>query len=117
MLAAQGTQIRHYIRSFADAHPSDLANERLPMFQPADETDYPVIPAPSMRRRNSSDLEELGMEIRRLDEEVSDSDLDMDRNRVQQVQQQKQKRSERVVETRRSKVTTRTVSSKRYEGA
>ncbi|KAF8552664.1 Metallo-dependent phosphatase [Imleria badia] len=59
MLAAQGTQIRHYIRSFADARRSDIANERLPMFQPADGTDYPVIPAPSMRRRNSSDLEEL----------------------------------------------------------
>ena len=95
------------------------------MFEPADETAYPVIPAPSMRRRNSSDLEELGMEIRKLEEEVSSDDMEREREREmernmaqqQQQQQQQQRRTERVVETRRSKVTTRTVSSKRREGA
>lgn len=83
------------------------------MFQPNDDTDYPVIPAPSMRRRGSNDLEELGMEIRKLEEEVDD----VGANVVQQQQQQQQQRrsTERVVETRR-KVTTRTTSTKRYEG-
>jgi serine/threonine-protein phosphatase 2B catalytic subunit len=123
MLTAQGTQIRHYIHSFADARRSDIANERLPMFQPADNSHYPVIPAPSMRRRSSSDLEELGMEIRKLEEGVDDMDLnanvgkqrraervvdDVDLNVVQQTQTQR--RTERVVETRRSKVTKRTGS-------
>jgi len=83
------------------------------MFQPASETDYPVIPAPSMRRRTSSDLEELGMEIRKLEEPVDSSSSSVDMSRVQQ----KQKKVERVVETRRSKVVTRTKSksSKRYD--
>ncbi|KAG6334525.1 hypothetical protein ID866_4559 [Astraeus odoratus] len=49
MLTAQGAQMKNYIRSFADARQSDLVNERLPHFQPVDET-FPVIPAPSMRR-------------------------------------------------------------------
>lgn len=91
---------------------SDIANERLPMFEPADETDYPVIPAPSMRRRGSGDLEELGMEIRKLDEGVYDDEdvnMSMNSNVVQQ-----RRASERVVETKK-RVTTRTVSSKRYE--
>ena len=97
------------------------------MFQPADEANYPVIPAPSMRRRSSSDLEELGEEIRRLEGEVDDMDThvgkpkrraervvdDVDLNVVQQ----RRERTERVVETRRSKVTKRAMSSKRYEGA
>ncbi|KAG9311260.1 Metallo-dependent phosphatase-like protein [Chiua virens] len=103
---------QHFIRSFADARRSDIANERLPMFEPAD-TDYPVIPAPSMRRRNSNDLEELGMEIRRLEEEG-----DSDDTGVNMVLPQR-RTSERVVETRRKVTTTRT-SSKRYgayEGA
>ncbi|KAI9567801.1 Metallo-dependent phosphatase-like protein [Boletus coccyginus] len=113
MLTAQGTQMRHYIHSFADARRSDLANERLPMFEPAKGTDYPVIPAPSMRRRTSSDLEDLSMEIRKLEEPVDSSSSSVDMSRVQQ----KQKKVERVVETRRSKVVTRTKSksSKRYE--
>ncbi|KAF8436362.1 Metallo-dependent phosphatase-like protein [Boletus edulis BED1] len=132
MLTAQGAQIRHYIRNFADARRSDLANERLPAFHAADESDYPVIPAPSMRRRNSSDLEELGMEIRRLEEEVDVDDVvggmdgrdargardarDGRDGRDRGMVQVQQRRTERVVETKRSKVT-RKVSSKRYEGA
>lgn len=44
---------------------SDIANERLPHFEPADET-FPVIPAPSMRRIEGSSVEEL---IRRALEE------------------------------------------------
>jgi len=112
MLTAQGTQIIHYIRTFADARRSDIANERLPMFQPADETDYPVIPAPSMRRRGSGDLEELGMEIRKLDEGVYHDDEDVNISMGANVVQQR--RAERVVETKK-RVTTRTTSSKRYE--
>lgn len=78
------------------------------MFEPTDNTDYPVIPAPSMRRRGSNDLEELGMEIRKLEEEVDSADM---------IPVQPQRRTtERVVEMRR-KVTTRTKSSKRYEAA
>ncbi|KAH7890234.1 Metallo-dependent phosphatase-like protein [Phlebopus sp. FC_14] len=77
MLTAQGTQMRHYIHSFADARRSDLVNERLPTFQPTDsENDFPVIPAPSMRRRGSGDIDGLSMEelIRRAldDEEEGD---------------------------------------------
>ncbi|KIM55364.1 hypothetical protein SCLCIDRAFT_134899 [Scleroderma citrinum Foug A] len=77
MLMAQGAQIRNYIRSFADARQSDLMNERLPHFQPADGT-FPVIPAPSMRRHASGDVERLSMEemIRRaLDEDNGEGDL------------------------------------------
>ncbi|KAG1879951.1 uncharacterized protein F5891DRAFT_897507, partial [Suillus fuscotomentosus] len=32
LLTAQGTQMRHHIRNFADARRSDLLNERLPIF-------------------------------------------------------------------------------------
>ncbi|KAL4074387.1 Metallo-dependent phosphatase-like protein [Scleroderma yunnanense] len=77
MLTAQGAQMRNYIRSFADARRSDLANERLPHFQPADTT-FPVIPAPSMRRYASGDVEGLSMEemIRRaLEEDNGEGDL------------------------------------------
>lgn len=52
-------------------------NERLPHFQPADGT-FPVIPAPSMRRHASGDVERLSMEemIRRaLDEDNGEGDL------------------------------------------
>ncbi|KAG9311264.1 hypothetical protein JVU11DRAFT_8350 [Chiua virens] len=108
--------IRHLSRSKLDLthtrRRSDIANERLPTFEPTD-TDYPVIPAPSMRRRNSNDLEELGMEIRRLEEEG-----DSDDTGVNMVLPQR-RTSERVVETRRKVTMTRT-SSKRYgthEGA
>lgn len=95
---------------------SDLANEHIPMFQPNDNDDDPVIPAPSMRRRGSGDLEELGMEIRKLQEEVDS--MDANANMMQQQQQQQQRRTERVVETRRKVTTTRTKSSMRtYEGA
>lgn len=138
MLTAQGAQMMHYIRSFADAfvpffllcslveltlvlpdvrnsRRHDIANERLPMFEPPSDGDYPVIPAPSMRRRGSNDLEELGMEIRKLDEEVDSVDMNMNMNMNMKHQQSHKRRSERVVETRR-KVTTRTTTSKRYEG-
>jgi len=52
-------------------------NERLPHFQPADET-FPVIPAPSMRRYASGDIEGLSMEAlikRTLDEDNEEGDL------------------------------------------
>ncbi|KIK81582.1 hypothetical protein PAXRUDRAFT_832749 [Paxillus rubicundulus Ve08.2h10] len=77
MLTAQGTQMRHYIHSFADARRSDIANERLPMFQPADENDFPVIPAPSMRRRGSGDVDGISTEelIRRALEEDEEGDM------------------------------------------
>ncbi|KIJ15828.1 hypothetical protein PAXINDRAFT_11408 [Paxillus involutus ATCC 200175] len=77
MLTAQGNQMRHYIRSFADARRSDIANERLPMFQPADENDFPVIPAPSMRRRGSGDVDGMSMEelIRRALDEDEEGDM------------------------------------------
>jgi len=50
-------------------------NERLPIFQPMDSvTEFPVIPAPSMRRRGSGDsMEEL---IRRTLEDDDDDDDD-----------------------------------------
>ena len=92
------------------------------MFQSVNDTNYPVIPAPSMRRRSSSDLEELGMEIRKLEEEVGDMDLNVKvgkQRRAERVddvnlnvaqQTQTQRRTERVVETRKSKVTKRTAS-------
>ncbi|KAG1741615.1 Metallo-dependent phosphatase-like protein [Suillus lakei] len=51
---------------------SDLLNERLPTFQPTDSVnDFPVIPAPSMRRRGSGDIDGVSMEelIRRALEE------------------------------------------------
>lgn len=102
---------------------SDLANERLPVFEPTDDGNYAVIPAPSMRRRGSNDLEELGMEIRRLEEEVDNYDANVNVPVVQQPpppppqpQQQHSRRTERVVETRRKVTTKRTMSSKRYEG-
>lgn len=103
----------------ANSRRSDLANERLPKFELMENGNYPVIPAPSMRRRGSNDLEELGMEIRRLEEEVGgySDDSDVDVSRVQQQKLHQQRMMERIVETRRSKVTTKTTSSKRYEGA
>lgn len=50
-----------------------MMNERLPIFQPTDAVnDFPVIPAPSMRRRGSGDsMEDL---IRRALEEPDDDD-------------------------------------------
>lgn len=84
------------------------------MFQPNDDADYPVIPAPSMRRRGSGDLEELGMEIRKLEEEVDS--VDMNTVNASMMQQQQQRRMERAIETRRKVTTTRTTSSMRYEG-
>ncbi|KAJ8584056.1 Metallo-dependent phosphatase [Rhizopogon salebrosus TDB-379] len=73
LLTAQGTQMRHYIRNFADARRSDMLNERLPIFQPTDSvTNFPVIPAPSMRRRGSGDsMEDM---IRRTLEGPDDDD-------------------------------------------
>ncbi|KAI6032681.1 Metallo-dependent phosphatase [Pisolithus orientalis] len=72
MLTAQGAQLRNYIRTFADARQSDLANERLPRFEPADEG-FPVIPAPSMRRYVTGDFEGVGRDdlIRHMLEEES----------------------------------------------
>lgn len=78
LLTAQGTQMRHYIRNFADARRSDLLNERLPIFQPTDSvTDFPVVPAPSMRRRGSGDIDGVSMEelIRRALEEPDEDGL------------------------------------------
>ncbi|KAH0826310.1 hypothetical protein J3R83DRAFT_5256 [Lanmaoa asiatica] len=104
---------RRDTRRTFNSRRSDLANERLPMFEPTGNTNFPVIPAPSMRRRGSNesnDLEELGMEIRKLEEGVDNMGVNV--NAAQQ-----QRRSERVVETKR-KVTTRKMSlKKRYEGA
>ncbi|KAH7908794.1 Metallo-dependent phosphatase-like protein [Hygrophoropsis aurantiaca] len=77
MLGVQGTQIRNYIRNFADARRSDMLNERLPTFHAESSgNDFPVIPAPSMRRRGSGEIEGMSMEelIRRtLTEEGTDS--------------------------------------------
>ncbi|KAH7922000.1 Metallo-dependent phosphatase [Leucogyrophana mollusca] len=76
-LGVQGTQMRHYIRNFADARRSDLLNERLPTFHAeSSDNDFPVIPAPSMRRRGSGELDGMSMEelIRRtLTDEESES--------------------------------------------
>jgi serine/threonine-protein phosphatase 2B catalytic subunit len=57
---------------------SDLLNERLPIFQPTDSvTDFPVVPAPSMRRRGSGDIDGVSMEelIRRALEEPDEDGL------------------------------------------
>ncbi|KAF9235456.1 Metallo-dependent phosphatase-like protein [Melanogaster broomeanus] len=76
MLTAQGTQMRRYIHSFADARRSDLDNERLPMFQPADDNNFPVIPAPSMRRRGLTDSSSMDALIRRtLDDDDEEGDV------------------------------------------
>lgn len=48
-LGVQGTQMRRYIRSFDDARKSDIANERLPLFDYAAAGTVPLVPAPSMR--------------------------------------------------------------------
>ncbi|EGN94333.1 hypothetical protein SERLA73DRAFT_114496 [Serpula lacrymans var. lacrymans S7.3] len=58
-LSVQGT---NYIRNFDDARRSDLLNERLPTFQPEGMQNFPVIPAPSMRRRGSGDIDGMTME-------------------------------------------------------
>jgi serine/threonine-protein phosphatase 2B catalytic subunit len=49
-----------------------MLNERLPIFQPTDSvTNFPVIPAPSMRRRGSGDsMEDM---IRRTLEDDDDN--------------------------------------------
>jgi len=46
-LGVQGNQIRRYIHSFDDARRLDIANERLPEFDPMA---FPQVPVPSMRR-------------------------------------------------------------------
>ncbi|EIW75684.1 Metallo-dependent phosphatase [Coniophora puteana RWD-64-598 SS2] len=60
MLGVQGNQMGGSIRNFQDARRVDMLNERLPTYEPpldnADgaDGDFPVIPAPSMRRRPSA---------------------------------------------------------------
>ncbi|KAI0002543.1 Metallo-dependent phosphatase-like protein [Russula compacta] len=46
-LGVQGNQIRRYIHSFDDARRLDIANERLPVFNPAS---FPSVAVPSMQR-------------------------------------------------------------------
>jgi len=67
----QGNEIRHQIRSFDDARRSDLLNERIPETDPDAQSDFPLVPVPSMRRGDSTmDMEVL---IRRtLEEEEGD---------------------------------------------
>ena len=81
---------------------SDMMNERLPTFQLTDSmSGFPVIPAPSMRRRGSGDsMEDL---IRRTLEESDDDD---DAGTVERV-------SERIAAGR--KVTGKPMPLKRYE--
>jgi hypothetical protein len=48
-----------FLISYACSRRSDMMNGRLPIFQPTDlVTDFPVIHAPSMRRRGSGDSRE-----------------------------------------------------------
>ncbi|KAF8504454.1 Metallo-dependent phosphatase [Russula emetica] len=47
-LGVQGNQIRRYIHSFDDARRFDMANERLPEFNPP--MSFPSVAVPSMRR-------------------------------------------------------------------
>jgi len=71
-LNVQGTRLNRSIRTFDDARRSDIANERLPIF----ETHHPTIfPVPSMRVMNRKDLEGVDMEYlikRTLEEEGDD---------------------------------------------
>jgi len=68
-LAVQGTRINRSIRTFDDARRSDIANERLPEFDPQRPAMFPV---PSMRltsRRSSDGMDMEDLIKRTLDEE------------------------------------------------
>ncbi|KAI0746373.1 Metallo-dependent phosphatase-like protein [Daedaleopsis nitida] len=48
-LGVHGQQVRRMIRSFSDARASDMANERMPLYDYRTPSALPLVPVPSMR--------------------------------------------------------------------